>query len=51
MLGQNGQGIGKKSVMKTLEQSGKAEEGDSMGTSLWRLPHCFQKASTVGNSY
>lgn len=46
MLGQNGQRIGKKSVMKTLGQVGKAEEGgSSMGASLWRLAHCFQKAS------
>lgn len=46
MLGQNGQRIGKKSVMKTLGQVGKAEEGGgSMGASLWRLAHCFQKAS------
>lgn len=52
MLGQNSQGIGKKSVMKTLGQDDKAEEGGgSMGASLWRLAHCFPKASTVGNSY
>lgn len=44
MLGQNGQGIGKKSVMKTLGQDGKAEEGGgSMGSSLWRLAYLLSE--------